>query len=93
MQIVRVLKPFKRKDQLIEPGTFIEVPDDILPKLAGLVEVAHPPARETLTCGDCKHFERDTVNPLDGAGRCTAGKNPAYPWPNAPRQCGAHTIH
>lgn len=39
-------------------------------------------------CGDCQHFEPDSVNPPAGIGRCrvdAAADRP--PWPNAPRRC------
>lgn len=44
--------------------------------------------RPPVTCGDCEHFARDTVNPKEGAGACKAGQNPKRPWPMASRQCG-----
>lgn len=38
MLAVKVIKPFTRKGALITPGTVLDIPDDILPKLAGMVE-------------------------------------------------------
>lgn len=39
MAVIRVLKTFKRRGELILPGTIIDVPADVLPKLAGMVEL------------------------------------------------------
>jgi len=39
MSIVRVLKVFKRRGEILPPGSIIEVPDNLLPQMAGLVEI------------------------------------------------------
>ena len=35
---VRVIKPFKRRGEIIQPDTILEVADEVLTKLVGLVE-------------------------------------------------------
>lgn len=42
---------------------------------------------EPVGCGDCRHFERNQKNPAQGAGRCSVGKSPNYPYPVAARHC------
>jgi hypothetical protein len=44
--------------------------------------------RPRVHCGDCKHFQRDSINPPAGAGHCIAQYDPAYPYPHSPRICG-----
>lgn len=50
-----------------------------------------PIPRPPVTCGNCRHFIRDAVNPDGGLGSCNAGhqflSNEAMPFPNAQRQC------
>jgi hypothetical protein len=53
----------------------------------GALAIPRPP----VTCGTCQHFTRDTINPEGGAGTCTAGINPALPWPNAQQCCAAYS--
>ena len=36
--LARVLQPFTRRGEIIPPGTILDIPDDVLSKLAGLVE-------------------------------------------------------
>jgi hypothetical protein len=47
--------------------------------------------RPMVTCGDCRHFTRDHVNPAGGMGRCTASRKPLtnepLPYPNVQRSC------
>lgn len=46
------------------------------------------PVLALVRCGQCRHFEPDTVNPAQGIGRCGAGIESERPhWPNAPRHC------
>jgi hypothetical protein len=45
--------------------------------------VPRPPA----SCANCRHFTRDALNPDAGMGRCSAGCDPARPFPNATQQC------
>lgn len=47
--------------------------------------------RPSVSCGECQHFIRDTVNPEGGMGRCNAGCDPARPYPNAKHQCARFT--
>ena len=50
------------------------------------------PVLALVRCGQCRHFERDTINPGQGLGRCGAGaEGERLPWPNAPRYCGTWT--
>lgn len=42
--------------------------------------------RPLLTCGDCRHFTPDTVNPPAGMGGCGLG-NPSR-WPMQRHRCG-----
>jgi hypothetical protein len=49
-----------------------------------------PAAATVVTCGPCRHFERDTINPEQGRGACSIGEIPTYPWPHAKRQCTAY---
>ena len=35
--------------------------------------------RPSVTCGECRHFIRDAVNPPAGWGRCSAGVDPDRP--------------
>ena len=37
MKTVRVIKPFKRGEQVIPPGSVLQVPADLLPRMAGYV--------------------------------------------------------
>ena len=39
MNTGRVIKPFKRRGEIIQPDTILEVADEVLEKLVGLVEV------------------------------------------------------
>lgn len=43
--------------------------------------------RPEVTCGECRHFVRDRINPDGGLGRCGAGLDPEVPYPHARRQC------
>ena len=43
--------------------------------------------RPSVTCGACRHFIRDAVNPRAGWGRCSAGVDPDRPTPMATRSC------
>ena len=48
------------------------------------------PVLALVRCGQCQHFEPDTVNPAEGLGCCGAGaEGERLPWPNAPRRCGS----
>ena len=49
-----------------------------------------PIPRPPVSCGACEHFERDSVNPPAGIGRCRIGmdKGPA-PYPFAERTCAS----
>jgi hypothetical protein len=53
-----------------------------------------PPARASVTCGSCQHFQRDPINPVAGAGICGAGVGPLSVGPAlhpmAPRNCEHH---
>ena len=50
------------------------------------------PVLALVRCGQCRHFERDTVNPAEGMGRCGAGLVSERPhYPNAPRHCRTWT--
>lgn len=44
----------------------------------------------TAMCGDCQNYERNQKNPAEGAGRCSAGKTPPFPYPRAGRLCSAY---
>jgi len=57
------------------------------------------PLRASVRCGDCLHFQPDTVNPSEGVGRCVqtlsglppkggAGYGCCYPF--SPRVCKHH---
>lgn len=43
MPTVKVLKPFRRRGDIVSPGSIVAVPDDVLHKLCGLVEVLPDP--------------------------------------------------
>ena len=47
--------------------------------------------RPSVTCGACRHFMRDTVNPAEGIGRCARGVTPRSEesalYPRAQRRC------
>lgn len=47
--------------------------------------------RPSVTCGACRHFMRDTVNPAEGIGRCARGVTPRSEeptvYPKAQRRC------
>src|SRR5450759_3707185 len=43
--------------------------------------------RPRVTCGECRHFIRDTINPDAGMDRCGAGADPDRPTPMATREC------
>lgn len=44
--------------------------------------------RPAMTCGNCRHFERDAINPEAGMGRCTIGvETKSLPFPSAKREC------
>ncbi|MHB8447379.1 MAG: hypothetical protein ACYC9P_05580 [Rudaea sp.] len=43
--------------------------------------------RPQVTCGECKHVNRDTINPAGGMNSCGANRNPAFPWPSVRHQC------
>lgn len=93
MKTVRVLKPFRRGEQVIAPGTVIDIPADLRPKLAGYVEVLQPPAATnpvSVTCSSCQHFSANRLNPSAGLGRCALGEPRPLPWPNASRRCNHH---
>lgn len=47
--------------------------------------IPRPPVR----CGECRHFERDDINPDAGYGDCLAGLRPHQPYPHVTRPCGA----
>lgn len=52
-----------------------------------------PIPRPHVTCGSCRHFIRNPVNPAAGGGDCAAGVEylgGAGPWPNVTRRCGLH---
>ena len=51
-------------------------------------EVSAQPIR----CGNCQHFQRDHINPAQGAGRCSAGENPRYPYPLKNRNCNRYAV-
>ncbi len=55
--------------------------DDLVDGLAVL--------RPLVTCGECQHFIRDTINPDGGMGICKVGCDPSrpLPYPHAQRQC------
>jgi len=52
-----------------------------------------------VTCGSCRNWSQDSVNPVDGAGKCAFGdqplrtkspygnKAPHLAYPHAPRWC------
>ncbi|WP_147653992.1 hypothetical protein [Vulcaniibacterium gelatinicum] len=42
--------------------------------------------RPPVTCGDCRHYLPDAVNPDAGLGRCALGARRAY-WPMKPHRC------
>ena len=59
------------------------------PKPAPVDTRVSAPVLALVRCGQCRHFERDTVNPAEGLGRCGAGLVSERPhYPNAPRHCG-----
>lgn len=45
--------------------------------------------RPTVTCGECAHFVRDTINPDEGMGSCGAGCEPSRLYPNVNRCCAS----
>jgi len=46
--------------------------------------------RPAVTCGSCEHFERDTINPPAGIGRCRLGvATGPLPYPFAERTCAS----
>lgn len=45
----------------------------------------HPP-RPVATCGDCRHWQPDPLNPDAGVGRCKAGVT-GLRWPIQPHRC------
>lgn len=49
-------------------------------------------ARPLVTCGECRHFLPDTINPAAGGGACGLGlpyrRGEAGRWPTAQRECG-----
>ena len=58
------------------------------PKRAQVDNELSAPVLALVRCGQCRHFERDTVNPAEGLGRCGAGLVSERPhYPNAPRHC------
>ena len=60
-----------------------------MPKPAPMDTRVSEPAPVVVRCGQCRHFERDTVNPPEGLGRCGAAVVSERPhYPNAPRYCG-----
>ena len=60
-----------------------------MPKPVPMDTRVSEPALVVVRCGHCRHFERDTVNPPEGLGRCGAGVVSERPhYPNAPRYCG-----
>lgn len=42
MPFVKVLKHFRRRGEVVEPGEHINIPDDMIPQLVGFVEVTTP---------------------------------------------------
>lgn len=44
-------------------------------------------SRPKITCGNCRHFVRDALNPAQGAGRCNVGHSPERPWPMVQHVC------
>ncbi len=51
---------------------------------------AAAPKREP-TCGDCEHFQRDTVNPGVGMGWCGKGHGSYYPMQQR-KNCGDRKV-
>ena len=73
--------PTKKTGEQVEAGK--------LPEPAARVSA---PVLALVRCGQCRHFERDTVNPAEGMGRCGAGLVSERPhYPNAPRHCRTWT--
>jgi hypothetical protein len=64
---------------------------DGLPRVLGCpwchVKNLRPMARPKVTCGDCRYFARDTINPSEGMGSCKAGCDPARPYPMVKHTC------
>jgi len=78
----------KLKTEQEEPGHTGSLPEWQVVVTPALRE-CHPEAKEPVRCGDCLHFERDTVNPQQGRGNCDAGRTPAYLYPMAPKLCSS----
>ena len=51
------------------------------------------PERPLVRCGDCQHFQPDTIGNGSGIGRCSAGRKPRHPeapcYPRIERSCAA----
>lgn len=74
--------PTKKTREQVEAGK----PPEPAARLDNLLSA---PVLALVRCGQCRHFERDTVNPAEGLGRCGAGVASERPhYPNAPRHCG-----
>jgi len=43
--------------------------------------------RPEVTCGTCRHYIPNRLNPEHGLGRCRFREPSPLPWPNAPRRC------
>lgn len=77
MPAVKVIRPFKRRGEIVTPGTILEIPDDVLPKLAGMVELIRrqhdPPTPQAwLENGDLHRMVGEYLAEVDRLGR---------PWP------------
>lgn len=56
-----------------------------LPKVGNNMGIPRPP----VTCGACKHFELDAINPAGGVGSCRMGITPRRaPYPLNEQYCG-----
>lgn len=40
-----------------------------------------------ITCDQCRHFRRDTVNPVSGMGRCLHDARHGYFYPDQKHHC------
>lgn len=49
-------------------------------------QAGKPIPRPLVTCGDCRHYLPDTVNPAAGMGRCALGPRRAH-WPMQRHRC------
>jgi hypothetical protein len=48
-----------------------------------------PIPRPPVTCGRCRHYQRDPLNPAQGTGKCALGTGKAR-WPAAAHVCPTH---